>query len=208
MDNEVVIHILGIGSLGSNLAHLLVRLGFDNIVLYDFDDIGPNNLTNQFYFNEQIGTPKQDALVKNLKQINPDAQISLEGKYEHQYLYDIVFLCLDSIEERKRIAELNKNNFNISLISDMRLGLGEGQCFTAHFENFNKLISTMQFKNDESTTPMNACGSTMRILPTVQIITSLAVTNLIDFLRNDTYHQLIAIDSIEGISKKLMKIEI
>lgn len=208
MDNEEVIHIVGVGSLGSNLAHLLVRMGFETLVLYDFDDVSPNNITNQFYFHHQIGDHKIDSLEHNLKIINPDITIIKKGKYTDDHLYGIVFLCLDSITERRRIAELNKNNYQIKLISDLRLGLGEGQCFTAHPKYYGNLLTTMQFDDSESTTPMNTCGSTLRILPTIQIITSIAVNNLINFLKNDTYHRLISIDSLKGVTSKLLKTEI
>ena len=208
MNNDVTIHIIGVGSLGSNIAHLLVRLGFETFVIYDFDDIGTTNLTNQYYFHHQVGDHKVDSLERNLKMINPDVTIIKKGKYTDDHLYGIVFLCLDSIKERRRIMEHNMHTVAIKLLIDLRLGLGEGQCFTGHRELFPKILSTMQFDDSESTTPMNACGTTMRILPTVQIITSLAVNNLINFLKNNEYHYMINTDSIEGITSKVLKITI
>ena len=208
VDNDVTIHIIGLGSLGSNLAHLLVRLGFENLVLYDFDDITDNNLTNQFYFHNQVGSDKLPCLMDNLRMINPNVNLIGLQKYKNQHLYDIVFLCLDSIKERRRIMELNMNNINIKLMNDIRLGLGEGQAFSADRSHFNSMLSTMQFEDDESTTPINACGTTMRILPTIYMITSLAVNNLINFLKNDEYHRLISIDSLEGIATKLLETKI
>ena len=199
--SEQTIHIIGLGALGSNLAHLLVRLGFEDFVLYDFDDIADKNLTNQFYFNEQIGDLKATSLRNNLLKINPNLNISTEGKYTNQNLYGFVFLCLDSIEERKRIVETNQFNYNITLLTDIRLGLEEGQAFISEPKGFKRLISTMQFKGTETTSPRNACGGVLTLMPTINIITSLVSTNIINFLKNDEYSYMIITDSIEMITK-------
>lgn len=63
--------IAGAGGLGSNCAAALVRCGLGNLVIIDFDLLEESNLNRQFYFRDQIGLAKVDALRQNLLRINP-----------------------------------------------------------------------------------------------------------------------------------------
>jgi len=69
------IGIAGAGGLGSNCALALVRSGLGNLVIADFDTVEESNLNRQFYFRDQIGKLKVDALKENLLRINPDLNI-------------------------------------------------------------------------------------------------------------------------------------
>lgn len=69
------IGIAGAGGLGSNCACSLVRTGVKKLKIIDFDTVQYSNLNRQFYFYDQIGIPKVDALKQNLMMINPEVQI-------------------------------------------------------------------------------------------------------------------------------------
>jgi sulfur carrier protein ThiS adenylyltransferase len=69
--------IAGAGGLGSNCAAALVRVGIGRLVICDFDRVEESNLNRQFYFREQIGQPKVDALRTNLLKINPQLIIEI-----------------------------------------------------------------------------------------------------------------------------------
>ena len=73
---KVCIGIVGAGGLGSNAAIALVRAGVRNIVIADFDNIEKSNLNRQYYFADQIGMPKVEALKINALRINPDCNIT------------------------------------------------------------------------------------------------------------------------------------
>jgi sulfur carrier protein ThiS adenylyltransferase len=66
-----VVGVAGAGGIGSNAAVTLARLGIGKLIIADFDIIEPSDLNRQQYFIEQIGRPKVEALVENLKKINP-----------------------------------------------------------------------------------------------------------------------------------------
>lgn len=68
--------IAGAGGLGSNVAAALVRCGIGRLTIADFDVVDQSNLNRQFYFADQIGLPKVDALTANLRRISPDIRIS------------------------------------------------------------------------------------------------------------------------------------
>lgn len=73
------IGIAGAGGLGSNVAVNLVRSGITNIKIADFDIIDQSNLNRQFYFKDQIGMVKVEALYENLTRINPDINLEIKN---------------------------------------------------------------------------------------------------------------------------------
>ena len=74
---SAVVGIAGAGGLGSNCAMHLVRAGVKKLVIADFDVVGESNLNRQFFFRDQLGRKKVDALAENLRQIEPDLFLDL-----------------------------------------------------------------------------------------------------------------------------------
>ena len=68
---SATVGIAGVGGLGSSVAVALARVGVGRLVIADFDVVEPSNLNRQQYFIDQIGRYKVDALVENLRRINP-----------------------------------------------------------------------------------------------------------------------------------------
>jgi sulfur carrier protein ThiS adenylyltransferase len=58
------IGIAGVGGIGSNVAVNLVRSGIASLKIVDFDRVEPSNLNRQFYFHDQIGRLKVEALAR------------------------------------------------------------------------------------------------------------------------------------------------
>jgi sulfur carrier protein ThiS adenylyltransferase len=67
--------IAGAGGLGSNCAVALARSGIGTLVIADFDKVEPSNLTRQYYFVNQIGMMKADALKDNILRIRPEINV-------------------------------------------------------------------------------------------------------------------------------------
>ena len=67
--------IAGAGGLGSNCAMHLVRAGVNHLTVVDFDAVNESNLNRQFFFRDQLGQKKVEALKANLLKIDPDADI-------------------------------------------------------------------------------------------------------------------------------------
>ena len=72
---SVRVGIAGAGGLGSNCAMHLVRSGVKHITIVDFDVVNESNLNRQFFFRDQIGQKKVEAIKENLLRIEPDADI-------------------------------------------------------------------------------------------------------------------------------------
>ena len=69
------IGIAGAGGIGSNVALNLVRSGVKALRIVDFDCVEPSNLNRQFFFQDQIGRPKVEALRENLQRIRPEIEV-------------------------------------------------------------------------------------------------------------------------------------
>jgi len=66
-----VVGIAGAGGLGSNAALALARAGVGKLIIVDSDRVEITNLNRQHYLWSQIGMPKVEALVANLRKANP-----------------------------------------------------------------------------------------------------------------------------------------
>ncbi len=86
--------IAGAGGIGSNVATLLTRAGIGKLVIADFDSVELSNLNRQFYFTDQIGYPKVEALRRNLMLINPEAEIEIHNRpIDHENARGIFASC-------------------------------------------------------------------------------------------------------------------
>ena len=74
LENAKVV-ILGAGGLGSNIAHMLARLGVGKMILYDFDVVEPSNLNRQHYGVNDIGKMKAETTAERIKELLPYVHI-------------------------------------------------------------------------------------------------------------------------------------
>ncbi len=70
-----IVGIAGAGGLGSNCAVALARVGTGTLIIADFDVVSESNLNRQYFFYDQIGKPKADALKENIQRINPSVKV-------------------------------------------------------------------------------------------------------------------------------------
>ena len=69
--------IAGAGGLGSNVAVSLARAGVGNLVIVDFDNVEKSNLNRQYYFRDQIGMIKVEALKKTIFRIDESVKVDV-----------------------------------------------------------------------------------------------------------------------------------
>jgi len=108
---KVKIGIAGAGGLGSNCAACLVRVGFKHLTIADFDVIDATNLDRQFYFEDQVGMKKVEALRINLQRINPHLELQMlpvklvpANVPEIFRDCDVVVECLDRAESKSMLV--------------------------------------------------------------------------------------------------------
>lgn len=198
---DTPIHIIGCGSVGSTEAELLARYGFRNFKLYDFDIVEAKNIVNQMFFNEDIGTNKTIALENLLLRVNPDLSGRIqrfEKGYINQQLSGYVFLCVDNIELRRKIAETNKYNPNIKAMFDYRTLLKDAQhygCDWGDKSSVANFIKTMEFTHEEAVaeTPVSACGITLGEAAVIRSVVTQGTTNFLNFLKTGKIMSLIMV---------------
>jgi molybdopterin/thiamine biosynthesis adenylyltransferase len=197
------LHIIGCGSVGSTLSELLVRFGLTKLSLYDFDTVEPHNLANQMFRQEHIGKPKVEALSDMLTEINPEIRpktVRIPDGYNKQNLSGYVFLCVDSIELRREIAESHKHNQYIKAMFDFRTRLTDAQHYAADWSDMKQVddfLRSMDFTHEEAKeeTPVSACNVTLSAAPTIRMICSLGVSNFVNFVKGEGLKKLILMDA-------------
>lgn len=201
------IHIIGCGSVGSTVAELLTRFGLTKLTLYDFDVVEPKNLANQMFRQNHIRVQKVVALSEMLCEINPLVKENLcicKNGYTGQRLSGYVFLCVDNIELRRKIAIDNKDNVYIKAMFDFRTRLTDAQHYSADWSDMKMVadfINSMNFTHDEASdeTPVSACNVTLSVAPTIRMICSLGVTNFINFVKGEKLKKFIQIDAFSFV---------
>jgi hypothetical protein len=196
------IHIIGCGAVGSLVGETLARMGLTKITLYDFDTVEPHNIANQIFTEADLGKPKVTALSQRMLAINPDMEADLRVQpvgYQAQRLSGYVFLCVDSIDLRRKIATEYKGNPFIKAMFDFRMRLTDAQHFAADWADekaVTSFLNSMQFTSAEAKeqTPVSACNLTLSVIPTVWTVVSLGVANFMNFAQGKGYKCIIYSD--------------
>lgn len=184
------IHIIGCGSVGSTVAELLTRLGLTKITLYDMDKVEEHNLANQMFTTANIHQEKVLAVAERMKLINPDIEKDLilvrEG-WHGQKLSGYVFLCVDNIDLRRKIATENVNNPFVKAMFDFRTRLTDSQHYAADWKKGDqkkRFIDSMDFSQGEAdaATPVSACNVSLCVMPTVWICSMAGVCNFVNLI--------------------------
>ncbi len=121
--SEWIAVVVGVGTVGSTLVGKLIEHGVRKFTLIDPDFVGEENLgTQRFYRREHLGTPKCEALAKELAELFHQYKLEFsteistlrESKEIHENLSDqvVVFLAADEIRHSDKStmkAVLEKN---------------------------------------------------------------------------------------------------
>jgi sulfur carrier protein ThiS adenylyltransferase len=104
--------IAGAGGLGSNAAMALARAGVGRLVIVDFDRVEKSNLGRQYYFLDQVGMLKVDALKANIQRAAEGVRVDAvnlrlsPGKMAEPFKdVDVVVEALDKAETKTRFVQ-------------------------------------------------------------------------------------------------------
>jgi len=122
-------HILGCGAIGSSAAMQLARMGANEIVLYDFDNVEIENVGVSQYFQSDIGEYKVDALKNHIKAVDNDIRVVTHARRFDEWNStpkgDIVILGFDSMASRLEAVTIISNSDKFhqpDLLIDGRMG--------------------------------------------------------------------------------------
>lgn len=203
------IHVIGCGSVGSTVLELLARFGLTKFSVYDFDTVEPHNLVNQMFTQKHIGMPKVEAVRNILQEINSEIEVKMYPKgWDGQPLDGYVFLAVDDIGVRKKIAEENKYNEFVKAMFDFRTGLTDAQHYAADWGDLKArkaFINTMNFTHEDAklNSPVSACNVSLCVAPTVRIVCNVGVTNFINFVNGEHLYKQIPVDAFRFIMEPI-----
>ena len=130
--------LIGVGGVGGAVAHLLVRAGIQNLTIMDFDRVSESNINRQFVaYNSTIGKFKVDVLEKQLKDINPNINLTvLNQKFDSTNnidltAYTMIIDCIDDIKAKQYLIS-KCNELKLNLLCSM--GAGNRYKDNPHFE--------------------------------------------------------------------------
>lgn len=197
--NAPVVNIIGCGSVGSTIADLIARAGFPKIRLWDKDDVRSHNIVNSMLYSTDCGKLKVDVVEEMIHRINPACEVIKHNAwYNGEQLNGIVCLCPDKIDVRKQFFETNRFNMFVKAVLDFRTSLTSAQHFFCEWFNETEKESfwnSMNFNSDEVQVELTACGHTKGVAPTVRVICSYGVANLINFLKGKDHVKFIEADA-------------
>lgn len=112
--SDLTVGVVGCGGTGSAVAEQLVRLGVRKFVLMDPDTLSDTNLTRVYGSTPpDVGKPKVDIAVQNIKAIAPDADcepvnamLNVAAAARRLVNCDIVFGCSDDNAGRLVLSRL------------------------------------------------------------------------------------------------------
>jgi sulfur carrier protein ThiS adenylyltransferase len=175
---QKTIGIAGCGGLGSNAAVALVRAGIGKLVLADFDKVEFSNLNRQYFFKNDIGKPKVQALANHLQNINPEIQLILHPeKLTPDSIatifknVDVLIEAFDAAESKKWLIETWCKQFpNKLIVSGSGLsGIGKTEKLEVHRAG-NLIIC-----GDETTqSDIGLCSARIAIVANMQANEALA----------------------------------
>jgi len=176
--------VAGVGGLGSNCAVALARVGVGKIIISDFDIVYESNLNRQYFFKDQIGLRKVDALKENIKRINPETEIIDNYiKLNENNIVEIYKDC-DVIVEAFDLAEMKKMLIEtlLSELPEKPIVIGIGM---AGFGDSNSI----QYRKSEN---LYICGdeksevseSNPPLAPRVAMVANMQANTVLEILLN------------------------
>lgn len=100
--------VVGVGSIGSNLALLLAKSGATRLKLVDIDIVEPENYGVSLYGVKHLGANKTEAMASIIKDLVDYTEVNVELFDSFKKAIednDIVYLCVDNMATRKKVAQ-------------------------------------------------------------------------------------------------------
>jgi molybdopterin/thiamine biosynthesis adenylyltransferase len=139
------IHIIGAGAIGSWTALSLVKMGFENISVYDFDDVSEVNIGNQIYGPIHVGKSKAEALTHIVKALTGVGISAFSTKItENNAVFSgIVIVAVDNMATRKLVYDTYKKLPTAKCIIDPRMGAENILLYRYSKDNWNNYSATL-----------------------------------------------------------------
>jgi sulfur carrier protein ThiS adenylyltransferase len=177
--------IAGAGGLGSNCAVALARSGVGTLVISDFDIVEEPNLNRQYYFTDQVGLMKTDALRDNIARINPDVHVIIHQKRLEKENITEIFKGCDVIVEafdRSDMKEMLIETVQLKMPSTpVIVGSGMAGWGKTGDINCRKIDETLYVCGDEKS---EASENLPPMAPRVGVVANMQANLVLEILMN------------------------
>lgn len=136
--------IFGVGGLGAIVSEILVRSGIESIKIIEPDDIEPSNLNRHiFSYQHTIGKAKRTVAKEFLKNINPNVNIEIFYKEDHNNLdeilsdIDCIVMAADKIHASMLVTR-RAHELNIPLVEGWGIPYANVRVFTKETKTFEE----------------------------------------------------------------------
>lgn len=185
------VHVVGVGATGSWTAYFLAKIGVQNIHVWDFDSVEGHNLPNQIYrLNKDVGKLKVAALHEIIFEATGlKITIHKEMVDDKTPLKDIVFLMVDSMDDRKKIwLGAIKMKLAVELMIETRMAIDHGRIYTiCPIKPGDVKFWEDSLYSDEESEP-SACTN-RSIAPTAGIIADTSIWQMIKWFNGEEYNR-------------------
>ncbi len=178
---EQRVSVIGVGATGSRIAIGLAKLGISKIDIWDPDKIEAHNIPNQAFGNNHVGRLKTEALAEIiLEQTGTQVTVHPERVDGSQRLGDVVFLLTDTMASRKEIWERGiRLKPSVKLMIETRMGANSGRVYTINPNAPTQVKGWESTLYGDDVAPVSACGASITVGSTAEIVSGLAVWQLI-----------------------------
>ena len=133
---RVPIAIVGCGAIGSWTTLLLAKMGLQNLIVFDYDDVEIENINSQFFSMADIGHPKIVALTRKIYEFTT---IPITG-YDEKFDFipndvKIVISAVDSMMSRQEIYKICKESKRSLFLIDPRMAIETALVYTCDLKN-------------------------------------------------------------------------
>ena len=185
------INVVGCGALGSWLVMFLLKMGFENVHVFDFDTVEEHNIPNQIFKESDIGRSKIGAMLNIYNEFFKDEtkqrlviHDDLIDEYNANQLKGIVFSAVDSMSARKEIYEFAFKYGQADLWIEARIGLWGAYVYMLDKADpkYKEYEETLY---EDTEAEVSACGVSQTALPAAVNCASLMIMQMIRWWREE-----------------------
>jgi len=185
--------VIGAGGIGSWVVDSITRVGFEDVTVYDNDEVEEGNRGTQLYRKQDVGKQKVNALKEVIRDFS---DVEIDGKnelYDGQEFREIVICTVDSMEARHKIWAKIKMNPAVMRYVDARMGKEQMDIYTINPTDIDDIkLYEAELHLPEEATPVPC--SEKAIAYNVKVISGLVMSNLKKFILNGSHHRKVVFD--------------
>lgn len=159
-DHTHSVTVIGVGSVGSNVADMLARVGVERMTIIDGDAVESHNIPASRFTLGDLGYFKVDVVERKLL-LETGLQVKTERRYYDgvERLKGSVFACVDTMLARKKIwAQVKKNPF-VDVFIDTRVARRFFTVFCIRPSFPEDIAHYERFLYDDADATSKGCGA-------------------------------------------------